>query len=469
MTFKAPLLFVLFLLPQISLGNCADLFKLLVKKKNILEVSPEYNFRKEIEQLEKAGNFFRKLKENPERAQNLNVWRKMSILNDYLLNGGRSPNEGEWKTFFREFEANFISYERSTKVIHLIEQSKVTKITLTKQLKGLGLPVAYIDFIYTRYIETGSVNKLKAALKSEVNNSLEKLGSNFYEYKMIRSHLEGLLDKEECHETCRTMVISLLENLGVQSEKEKIMFKVFFQGGKRLPIETIEKTLLKEPTFVKARIKKDLKAEFIGFLGSIISQPEFVDTIIGYFYKSKIFGKKRGIKFFKIIYDSQARHFYLPKINRLKEGPKEAFKAMDLLQNLNAPIPNDELLITFARLVDRFSENKWNSILEHAKVEDPDFYQRMIKAKEFAKARGDLSATNTRNEIGTIVALTLAGIPLITYFNLDELPTNIEDIIFKESPNSKDPENTIEKHEANEMINEAIDIIIEKNGKSPTL
>ena len=45
------------------------------------------------------------------------------------------------------------------------------------------------------------------------------------------------------------------------------MFKVFFQGGKRLPIETIEKTLLKEPTFVKARIKKDLKAEFIGFLG----------------------------------------------------------------------------------------------------------------------------------------------------------------------------------------------------------
>lgn len=442
---------------------CMELFRGLLRRKNLIENSPEYVMRRSIEKIENTTNFLRRLKENPEPSLNLKVWKKIAKLNEFLLNGSHAPNERTWRTFFREFEASFISYKRSKELIELIQRNPdLSDEAFIKKLKAAGYPQAYIDFIQGRLIKAGNLAHLKDGLNLEVKTTLVHLGNNYHEYRMIRGHLEELVEKEECNQNCKSMVQLLLRNIGSDSGKEKMMFEVFFEGEGRPDIRLMRELLYQEELFIRTRLKRERNAEFFGLFKSLISQPEFLDTLLGYIYKSQRLGKNRAVKLFRMIYDAQARNIYLPKINRLIHGPKEADKAMDLLQNLNAPIAKDELLITFGRLVDRISEGKWEMILKHAKQADPDFYQRMLKAKDFAKARGDLSATNPRSGVGTIAALAVIGFGSVGYFYFDALPTTVQEFLYSDDEetvrdNPEGAPDTIEGIELDGEIDQAID------------
>lgn len=397
--------------------------------------------------IEKVTNLLRKFKENPEPALNIKVWKKIAKMEEFLLNGSHSPNERNWRTFFREFEANYISFRRSNEILELFHKTPdISSDDLFKKLKAANYPKPYLDFLNTRLQEAGSLQRLMDALNLERNSTLVRVGKDYHEYRMFRGALDDLLESEECSENCKRMVGLLYSNLGSESPKEKMMFEVFFEGENRPDIKEMREFLYQQELFVRTRLKRERNAEFFGMLKSLVSQPEFIDSLLGYIYKSQLLGKRRAVKLFKMIYNAQARNIYLPKINRLIYGPQEADKAMDLLQNLNAPIAKDELLVTFARLVDKRSEAKWELIANHAKNADPNFYKRMTEAKETALARGDLSRTNPRSTVGTIAALAVIGIPAVGYFYFDGLPTVVEEYLYGEEkslePGLPAPENS---------------------------
>lgn len=384
-----------------------------------------------VTRLEKTTNFLRNIKENPEPALNLRVWKKIAVIDSFLFNGSHAPNERQWRTFFREFEANWISFSRGKKILDLFSTNpELDRATLMNKLGEWGFSQEYQDFIDRMLDEAGSLERLKMQLQLEQKSTLTHLGNQYHEYRMVRGHLEELLNKEECNDNCQRYAKYLLGSLGSESDKEKIMFEVFFKGEGRPVIKEMREELYQHETFVLTRLKRERNAEIMGFLTSIISQPEFIDTILGYVYKSKLLEKRRAVKLFRMVYDAQALKNHFPKINRVIYGPNEPEKALDLLQSLNTSTGDDELLVTFARRVDGGADKKWAKILEHAENNDSDFHKRMLEAKEKAQARGDLSPTTQRSFVGKLAALVVIGVPTIGYFYFDGLPTSVEEYLY---------------------------------------
>ena len=414
-------------------AGCPQLMRGLLRQKSLYQNSPQFSYFQKVTKIEKTTNFFRRIKENPEPTLNIRTWKKIALIDSFLFNGSHAPNERQWRTFFREFEANYISYKRSKLIVDfLLENDSINSDKFFKKLKDWKFSEEYISFIKGRFEELGSIEGLRIALELEKKTTLTHIGNNYHEYRMIRGHLEGLLETEECNEACQKLTKMLLGNLGAESQKEKMMFEIFFKGEGRPDLNEMRELLYQEELFVITRLKRERNAEIFSFFKSLVSQPEFIDTILGFVYKSNLLEKRRAVKLFKMIYNAQARNIHFPKINRVVYGPKEADKALDLLQNLNASVTGDELLTTFARRVDPLAEKKWASILEAAKKTDSDFQKRMESAAEKATARGDLSPPNPRSFVGRIAALIVIGVPTVGYFYFDGLPTSVQDFVYGE-------------------------------------
>lgn len=455
-------------------ASCQKIMAGLFRHQKRLAETTEVSYLKKVSRLEKITNSLRKLKENPEPAQNIKIWKKITLLDSFLYNGSHAPNEREWRTFFRLFEANYISYQRSTKVVDLLlEKPDLTASQFFFELGQMNFSDEYIDFLRRQLDQSETLERLRIALELEKESTLTHLGNNYQEYRMVRGHLEDLLNKEECNENCQQYTKLLLDSLGAQSGKEQLMFKLFFDGDKRPDIKVMREILFQEKTFVLTKLKRERNAEIMGFLKGLISQPEIVDTLLGYIYKSKILEKRRAVKLFRMIYDAQAKNIHFPKINRVLYGPKEPKDSLDLLANLNASSAKDELLVTFARRVDAGAEKKWKSLLKAAETEEPDFYKRMVDASERAKARGDMSPTTNRSFIGQIAALLVIGVPTVGYFYFDGLPTSVEEFIYgteedtEVDPNFPYPENFQEIEldgEEEEVLEEVSDVLTGDDG-----
>lgn len=414
-------------------AGCPQLLRGLLRKKSLYENTPQYTYFQKVTKIEKTTNFFRRIKENPEPSLNISIWKKLAIMDSFLFNGSHAPNERQWRIFFREFEANYISYKRSKIIVDfLIANEDISSAAFMKKLKDWKFSQEYILFLKGRLEELGSIDQLRVALELEKKTTLTHIGNNYHEYRMVRGHLEDLLLKEECQEDCQKLTKMLLGNLGTESQKEKMMFEIFFEGEARPDLKEMRELLYQEETFVLTRLKRERNTEIFGFLKSLVSQPEFIDSLLGYVYKSNLLEKRRAVKLFKMVYNAQARNIHFPKINRVIYGPKEADKALDLLQSLNASVEGDELLTTFARRVDPLAEKRWAAMLEVAKKNDGDFHNRMTSAAEKAKARGDLSPANPRSFVGRIAALVVIGVPTVGYFYFDGLPTSVQEYIYGE-------------------------------------
>jgi hypothetical protein len=460
-------------------AGCRDMLAGIIQKKSHLRSTPEYSYMEKVTRIEKTTNLLRKIKENPEPALNLKIWKKIAVLDSFLFNGSHAPNERQWRTFFREFEASWISFSRSKRIVdYFNEEIIVDEAKFFQKLQEWGYSQEYQDFIKRSLDELGTIEKLKIQLELEQKSTLTHLGNNYHEYRMVRGHLEELLEKEECNENCRRYANYLLGSLGSESEKEKMMFEIFFKGADRPDIKEMREILYQHETFVLTRLKRERNAEIMGFLTSIVSQPEFIDTVLGYVYKSKLLEKRRAVKLFRMVYDAQARKNHFPKINRVIYGPNEPKRALDLLQSLNTSTGDDELLVTFARRVDGGADKKWAKILEHAKSEDPDFHKRMIEATEKAKARGDMSPTTQRSFVGKLAALVVIGVPTVGYFYFDGLPTSVEEYLYGASesgeasdPNYPKPESDIEIEldgEEDETLQEVGEVLASETDREPS-
>lgn len=417
-------------------AGCRAWIKNIIKKEvNLFQEASEIKYRQKIKKLEDMANWLRSKKENPEPALNILVWRKIERLNDFLFSNSHATNERAWRTFFREFEANFISYKRGKEILSFLENGEnINRNTFESYLKKQDYPSPYRDFILKVFDKAESLELLKASFRLEEKGLVTKIATQYHEYRMVRGHIEGLMENDNCNEQCKKMINYLLGSLGSESDKEKIINAAFFKGSTRPDINEMRELLYNEELFVLTRLKRERNAEVFAFLRGIISQPEILDTLLGFIYKSKLLGKARAVKLFKMVYDSAARKNHFPKIQRLLAGPEEPKKALDLLQSINSTVANDELLVTFARRVDTLSNKKWSDIFKAAKETDPNFQKRMTEASKKADARGDLSVSQERSFVGKIAALVVIGVPTIGYFYFDGLPTSIEDYLYSEGP-----------------------------------
>ncbi len=463
-----------YVLTGVAHAGCLPTLKRLMNKGPFAHTE-EYKLREKIARIEEMTNFFRRKKDNPEPALNIKIYKKVNIMNEHLLNGTHAANERNWQTFFREFEANYISFKRSKELIDVLNQNpdELTSTFLIR-IEGMGYPKAYRDFITARIDEYGSLDGLKKALDLESKNTLVKLGNDYQEYRIIRENLEELKEKPGCNENCRRMIDMLRGSLGADSQKNKLIHDIFFVGEKIPEISTMRELLYSENLFVLTKLKRERNAEIFRFFTSFMNQPQFIDSLFGYIYKGNLLGKKRAVKFFRMIYDAQARNFHFPKINRVLHGPKDAEKATDLLQNLNTTIDSDELLVSFSRRVDRLSEEKWKTIKNHAQANEVDFHKRMIQAEEKAAARGNISPTQEPSFVSRLATLVVIGAPAIGYFYFDALPTSVQEIIYtSEEDTQVNPDDPLPEEgeiitlegEEDQMIEEIGDVILSPEGE----
>ena len=407
---------------------CIPLMNRLLKKPGPFAYTDEYKYRQKIGSLEGVTNFLRRRKENPEPALNIKIFKKIALMNEHIMNGTHAPNERRWRTFFREFEANFISFKRSNALVDIIRKNPDdTPSQFFYRLSELNYPNAYIEFIQRRLSEVETLENLRIALDLEKKNTLVQIGNNYQEYRMVRGNLEELSGKPECNERCKEMITRLQEGIGASSQKEKLRHALVVQDAEPIDIAIMRELLYQEPLFVLTKLKRERNAEFFRFLFSFISQTEILDRLFGYIYKSKLLGKTKATQLFQMIFNAQARKHHFPKIQRVLFGPQEPEKALDQLRNLNTSVADDELLVTFSRRVDTLAKNKWDEIKKVAQEEDPEFLKRMENAQEQGTARGDLSPTQEPSFVKRLAILLAAGVPTVGYFYFDAQPTAVDD------------------------------------------
>jgi hypothetical protein len=432
----------LFLAFAISIINpraqaaCGPFFgKLFKQAEQGFSNTPAYKYRARQKRLEDQANRFRTRKDNPDPALNLKIYEKIEKMNVFIFNDIHAPNERTWRTFFRGFEADYISFERLTRLLDKLPDD-FSKADLEKIISSstMKYPKVYQEFLLKTFDSMEGAKAFKSALQFERTQAIPKLATNYQEYRMVRGNLEDLLKRSDCDEICKKQVNMLLGRLGVESDKEKMVNDVFFIGGSRPDTAKMRELLYNEPEFVLTKLKRERNAEFFRFLKSFVSQPEFIDTLFGYIYKNPKLKDSPRVNFlFREIYNSHARNSHFPKISKVIRSPDNDSQAFDLLQRLNSSVPKDELLITFARRVDSLADTRWKKLLDYATANEPAFAKRMEKAVEVAEKRGDMSPTDRRSFVGRLAAAIVVGVPTFSYFYFDIKPGDLMEIIYDES------------------------------------
>lgn len=441
-------------------GGCLDIFAKLVRKESGFQNAPEYELRTKIASLERVTNFLRSSKENSEPAINLSIWKKIDLINDFLFSNRNAVNERMLQTFFREYEANLISFQRiQPLLLELSSLGNFDEAALKQVLDSATYTSEFKDFILKRFQGAVSSDSFLKLLKSEKRRLLIALGNHYQEYRMIRGHLEDIQMNANCSELCQDLAQRLLLRIGATSEKEKSLHKLFFAGESRPNIGQFRDSLYEEPLFVLTKLKRERNLELFYFIRSIFLQPEIMDRILGLIYKSNRMGKFRAIQLFKWIYNMQARLLHFPKINRLVYGPTDIDKSLGLLKEVNTTIAKDELLVSFSRRVDLLSSKKWDSILEHAKSNDSSFYERMVEASKKGVARGEISPVHRKSSAARIASVFVFSSSALTYFYHDEAKSILNSLVHAFSDEEAQLDTIEFDGEEDKILEEASEVI----------
>ncbi|WP_412471895.1 hypothetical protein [Halobacteriovorax sp. RT-1-4] len=435
-----------------SFASCGGVLKsFLGMRKSSFYDTPEYALKQKINKLEILNNRLRNSSEHQEPATTLAIWKKIERLDNNIFTKHYSVNVRDWEVFFRDFEMNFISFQRLSDINKKFESTEITKAKLKSYIVSKGYASEFQDFILSKFENSPNAEIFKIQLDKEIQSNLLHIGNHYYEYRLVREHLRDLNGSDLCNSECEAQLKTLLANLGVESEKEQRSLPVFFKGVERPDLEELNKVVHENPVALLTKLKKERNAEVVNWLISLMLQPEIIDSIMGLVYKSKRIGKYRAVRIFQAFYNAQARTIHFPKINSIvKSFKNDVEKSYSHLKNVNTSVPKDEILVTFARMVDALAVKKWKILKEHAKTADPKFYERMMAAEEKAIARGDISITHKRSLIGQLIQFVPASTPIYLYqrskleerATVTEVDENGEEIDSKSEESS--PEVTIE-------------------------
>lgn len=455
--------------PQnVQAESCGELVNGIFKgRKTPFDNVPEFKLMEKVEKLEDVTNKIRNWKENPEPAINIKYNKVIAELDNYLIQGQYAVNHREWRGLFRKVEFAFSIVEKNKKALSSVKglTDEATSKQVDEALKKAKLSAGYRELLVELFEGKGSISGLRASLELENNSRLVDLGSNYHYYKMVREHLEDMLDGNACDKNCKESTAKLLDSMGISYDKEMHRYARLFNKEKRPSLDALSKMLNENSVALITRLKKERNEELFALIKSFVLQPYFVNKIFKGIYNTPGINKKRWVRVFKIVYNTQARVLHFPKINKLTRFSGTAKDKFHFLKEINSTVDADEILVTLGRRVDQSTVDIRNDIFKYAKANDTDFYERLVKAKEKAKARGDISLTYEKSFVAKLASIIALG-GGATYFYMfkedSKIVTMIEEEIEDAQEGIKDELNIQIDSEEDDFLDEMQDELIEE-------
>lgn len=428
---KLGLIFFLFFFQVQASASCIDLIRSVFQKKSIYSEGKEIALLKEVEKIERQTNFIRKLKDNPEPALILSIQARLAKMDSFLLNEQFSIPHREWKPLFRDMEFSYVMVLNNEKIINLLSETSddISWDNLAKLLRKNKFSDSQVELYKEIFESRGNSKAFKAALEVESQQRLVKMGSQYQEYSMVREHLEDLLKGDSCNETCRKEIGTMLKRLGLGEESDKLKYERLIGNTQRPSITEFWTFMQIHPIASISRLKKERAHEVFAGIRDLLLQPQLLSKITKMIYNMPGINRSRLVRLFKVVYDYQARILFFPDINQIARSTKKIAEKFNYLRELNSAVDGDELLVAYARRVDHQASSSWKELRKFAESNEADFFTRMTKAEEKAKARGEISLNVEQSVPARIASLIFAG-ATISYFYFDKedvisLPTDV--------------------------------------------
>lgn len=430
------LIVFLFLIQSAGAIECQkSILAFLNKSKDVPLDEVQFKLMKQIQSLEKKTNKLRIKKSNTEPAINLKIWKKIAYYDALLANDSYSQVTRELRPLFREVESAVVLIKRYENVMGVLKsQVFQSSDDLVVALKAKGITEELADAVAMRFTQTGGdLTKMNQYYQSVVDESAIHLGHFYHEYKLIRSHLESIINTHNCDNHCAINTKNLLDTIGVDSFTDQERFYVLLKDAKPPTWAELNKSLNSHPLAYTTRLKRERDEEFSMFLKGLFYELLPTDEIANVILKTPGLNKSKAIRLIRLVYDRVARLVHFPKINRLMRSPLGTAEKFDLLLELNTTVvPEDELLVTFARRIDSKTKDSWEELFTYATEHQeryPDILKRMTTAKEKAMARGEISLVHEKSFTTKLAIIFSAGGSIAYYhFNKGEVEEVIEDI-----------------------------------------
>lgn len=409
---------------------CFDLVNTLVKRKakSYLNI-PELELMKKIEAVEKASNGLRKIKNNADPAINISIGRKIALLDSNLMINQWSVAHRSTKNLFRQVEIAYVLIKRHDPILKELKSADLNlgREELLRVLKKAKTPQNYQKVLLESFDKHGSLSKFAKDLELETHSQLIRLGNKYHEYALIRYHLEDILEDTNCsNAVCQRNVKTLLDRIGIASDKERVRFARVIGDLKRPPIDELSKMLNEHPVVLLTRLKKERNYELFAVVRDFILQPEIVERMFKGLYNLPGFNRVKAVRILKLVYNAQARNLHFPKINRIVRSTLPIDQKFPILKEINTTVDYDELLVTFARRVDDATADTWKTIKEYAEANDKDFLERIVKAEKKAKARGEISLTQDKSVVAKLATIIATGSSIGYFYFLGDEPEVVE-------------------------------------------
>lgn len=422
-----------------------NILAFLKKSKDLPMDEVQYKLLKQIQTLEKKTNKLRVKKSNSEPAINLKIWKKIAHYDALLANDSYSQVTRELRPLFREVESAYVIIKRYEKVQSVLKEGGFSSAEeLITKLKQKEIHDELVDAIVQRYTQNaGDLKKLDEYYQSVINENAIHLGHFYHEYKLIRKHLETIIDTHNCDNHCAVNTKNLLNAIGVESFTDQERFAVLLKGAKTPGWADLNRTLNAHPLAYTTRLKRERDEEFKLFWKGLFYEILPTDEIANVLLRTPVLNKSKAIRLMRLVYDRVARLVHFPKINRIMRSPLEIPEKFDMFLQLNTTVvPEDELMVTFARRIDMKTKDAWEQMYKHATENQdryPDILKRMTNAKEKAMARGEISLVHEKSFTTKLAIILSAGGSIAYYhFNKSEVEEVIEDInVFEDEENSE--------------------------------
>jgi hypothetical protein len=416
----------LFLAPIVHLDandSCLGLINSALSKKNPFYSLPEFELMGMVEDLEKQANILRRLKDSPTPAIVLQIDAKLAKQDAYLMSEDYEIGIREWRSLFREVEYGHVIVTKNTEALAVLSKlsEEATKDEIILALRSSNLGEGYRSLIIDLYNKRGTGLKgLRGALEVENKKRLMRFGSLYQEYSQSRWHLENLLKSDSsCDNACKVELRKMLDKLGLGSKTEHSRFSRIAEDATRPSMEEMAEFLNRHPLALVARLTKERNAEAFALARDFVLQPYFLNKIFKGLYSMPGLNKTRLVRLFSFIYDYQARILHFPDINQVVRSTKTAADKLQLLMELNTTAEGDEILITFARRIDKRARDTWREVSTLAQTTESDFHTRMLKAEVVAKARGQISLVHDQSFVAKLSAVIFSGGGLGYYYMTD--------------------------------------------------
>lgn len=246
-----------------------------------------------------------------------------------------------------------------------------------------------------------------------------RFAKHYGEYISIRTYLEKIVEEAEVSPIFLDAAKKTIRYLGVHKfSKVYEDFKSLNIPEKRPSLSDIKNLYRSKAKFTRLKLWNDFKNEIISVIKFAISSEVVIGAVHRIFNKFPPNVAFHLKAFTGVLESAKLNNRYLPLLVEIESLPDDQSLRLEDLRQKNSTTPHDELLITYARMVD-FTDS-WNELKAHAatRAEEPNnliykkFYERMLDAEQKAMKLPDRSLFEETSNIDTIFIVIQAGIVL---------------------------------------------------------